>query len=715
MPAGKKASFSFSDFLSGYLEALFGAKFGFYLSSLERSGKHRASFAQKKFTFEQQKVINLLQIIEDAFTGGKMENVKKYALVMVALLKDLYNTRRIPAGFRQKFFSGILYKLFVQLGDYLLSHGLAVEALIFYQELLNHFPRDTFLIKKAARAFYLRGPFFWPQAEQLYRQILEQSPQDLEAYEALGRLLENIPGRENEAFLIYREALRHCRTDMAKIRFYLYLLSLSPDDYNLLLRLGRLFLRQGIFIESRYYLEEAFKRQQNPWTALDLGRVCLLLNELGRAREVAAALYGKENLCPSGYYLYGLINEFEEDWEKARQNYLNVPPDAELYWEARAGAARVLLNEGKYPEALELAQQLLSSLPAEQKSVFEKEYLELCKSMEDNAPGNFYYSTWRENLRESEPYYELKKDIYKRNMGAAFWRKYEFQEVFGAGPSGEVFLGRERNTGGRVVIKQLDVQFSSNPVVIRRIQGLLKTLRRLSSLYIVKVFEDCYFNNRFFFAMEYMEGDSLAKFIRLRTPLPLTEAFSIAFKVCSALDYLYSSNGTYHGNLKPQNILFSAEGNVKIGDFDMLWLLEGARVFSGDIFKKYASFKETFLYAAPERFSDKSLLLRRKSQSRSNSLEAAVHGGVDHRADLYSLGVILFELLTGFLPFKKNSIQAIVRFHRGCKTWPSPRLFNPALPPEVEEIVLRLLNRNPDSRYATPAELKEAIKKAKIF
>jgi len=715
MPADKKAVFSVSSLLSGYLEAFFGAEFAFYLSTLKQQGERRLFFIPKNFTFEQQKVINLLQIIEDAFNRGKMENVKKYTLVLLSLLKDLYNTGvgKLPLRFRQKIFLDLLYKLFVQIGDYLLSQGLAAEALIFYEELLNRFPEDTFLIKKAARAYFLRGPFFGYQAERLYRRALLLHQRDLEAYEALGRLLENFPERKEEAVWVYKEALHHCRTDMSRLRFYLSLLSLSPGDNDLLLRLGKLFLRQGSFLEARRYLEEAFQCSKSPWAAFELGRVCLLLNELGRAKEAAAFLWGKENLCPSAYYLYALIAEFEEEWDKALENYQKVPEEAEYYWQSRIGAARALLQEGRFTEAFELAQQLPGAIPAGEKGACEKEYLELCKLIEDAAPESSFAGAWREILRQKEPDYELKKDIHKRNMGGAFWRKYEFQEVLGEGPWGEVFLARERKRGSGVVIKGLDPKFLSDSVIIRRIQGFLRTWRRLNLPYLVRIYEDCYFNNRFFFAMEYMEGGSLAALSRLRAPLPLKDACAVIFKVSCALEELYLQGGSCHGNLKPQNILFTAEGDVKVSDFDLLWLLEGTRVFGADILKKYPFSIETFLYAAPERFSVKSLLPWRKTENRYATLEAAVGGGADHRADLYSLGVIFFELLTGFLPYKKNSVAGVIRFHRYGRRWPSLRLFNPALPPEVEQIVLKLLNRNPEHRYATPTELKEALKKVK--
>ena len=716
MPRKKNKHFSLSGILSGHLGALFGVEFSLYLSSPERFQKrNNVLFTAKNFSFEQQKVVNLLQVMENSFLEGKMENVKKYALLLIEVLKDLFSHAEISLFYWQKLIPGIRYQFFSSLGDFLLGRGLAGEALLFYEELLAIYPEDGYLMKKAARAYYSKGILYLSQAEKLCRQVLEKNPEDLEAYEVLGRLLVNFPGREEDSLQVYRDALHYCRRDMDRIRFYLCQLSLFPGDYNILLRLGRLYRRQGMFLESRHYFEEAFKQQPDPWTGLDLGRLCCILNDLCRAKEIAAFLSDNKEPFPPAYYLLGFIDEEEGRWPGARNNYEKVAPDSPLYWEARAGMARVSCHEKNYPEAEELAK----SIPVEQRDLLGKElgaeYPDLCELLEKDKGEKPYTSSWRAYLRETEPLYELKKDIRKRNMGAAFWRKYEFREIYADGPAGQVFLGIDRYRGNKVAIKQIDENFTVDPMAIRRFQGILKTLRTLSSPFILPVFEDCYHNERFFFAMEYMEGDSLAKYTR-RSPRPLTEVFSIALQVSSALDYLYSGNRFMtHGALKPGNILFSADGKIKLSGFDIIWVLEGTKVFTGEILKKYSSFLGSFLYAAPERFKGKGFWDgRRKNYGRSDTLEAAVQG-VDHRADLYSLGAILFELLTGFLPYKENTAEAVAHFHRSNKTWPSPSLFNLSLSADLESIILKLLSRDPYERFATPNELKKAIKKANII
>ena len=214
--------FSISDLLSGHLSALFGVDFGLYLSSPKLYQKRKSALtSQENFTFEQQKIINLLQVMEWAYAERKLENVKKHGLLLVAVLKDLFHDSEIPKKYRQTFFSGIVYHMFSRLGDNLLNLGLAKEALVFYEELFSSHAKDKDLLKKMAKAYYFSGLPHLPQAERIYRQMIRSDPEDLDNYEALGRLLEKSPGREEESFLVYRDALRHCRTDMDRISFYI--------------------------------------------------------------------------------------------------------------------------------------------------------------------------------------------------------------------------------------------------------------------------------------------------------------------------------------------------------------------------------------------------------------------------------------------------------------------------------------------------------------
>lgn len=703
-----------SNLLAGYLGALFGAEFGLYLSSEASLSEREKAVIEEQFTPEESKVANLLKVIELELSAARFDNAKKYCLLLFTLIEDLsQNKKAVKYLFQRPHRLIILYRTLLQLGDFLFDQGLPKEALIFYRELLKDNPQDPLLIKKTARACYTMGLSHLSEAEQLYREALQQNPKDLELYENLGRIMENFPGREKEAFLLYRDALRYCHTDMDKIRFYLCLLSMSPDDSQLLLRLGRLYRRLGMFIEARKYLEDAFRLDKDFWTALDLSYIYYLLNDLVRAEEILnlSLKEDSQGMFLSRFYFLGLIKEDSEKWSEAGKYYRHLPPDHFLFWEAQIGLARVLLHQGKFTEAEETA----AGIPEPERISLRSEFMELCELMENSPEERYRGGKWRERIRLADPQYELRKDIGRRSMGAGFWRKYEAVEAGANDPGGQIILGRERASGRKVAIKQISKNLLPDPVVLRRIQGLLRTVRAMSNPGIADVFEDCFYDDCFFYAMEYMPGGNLTEHLSSRPPLTVTRAANIVLQIAAALDYIYKAKGAMlYGALKPENVLFSDYDTVKIRDIDLLWALEGNAVFSSSVLQKCRSFLGTFLYAAPERFNRKGLFSGRlNAQRRKSALEMSLQG-VDHRADLYSLGMIFFELVTGVLPFRERSLRAVVAFHRAGKVL-SPRLFNPAVPSDLEEIILKLMHIEPHQRFSAPAEVKEAIEKARIY
>ncbi len=707
--------FSIASLLAGSLSALFGIEFAIYLAADETQKKStKMAMLADRFTPVQKRMSDLVRTGDIQLKQGQYDGVRKTCHTISSLLKEFYR-KTVSPEYVYPLVARVFYRLMVNIGDCLFQKGDSKAALNFYMDVLAYYPEDQHLLKKIARMNYTLGYGALPEAEKYYRMAQQVDPEDLEVYENIGRILAVQPERKEDALFLYREAMNYCKTDLDRIRFYLHMRALDAEDADIPLRIGRLYQRMGMFSEARRYMETARSLNPDGWAALDLAYLSIILNDLPRAEEL---LYGN-NFEEDGeqfyaqYYFLGLLKEEEDFVEEARYYLRKVPENSPYYWKALVIRARLALQEGD----LSKATNLVTKIPDKKRSNLGWEYLELSESLAANwkgqSPGQSEY--WQEQLKNQEPNYFLWKDIRKRSMGPGFWRKYEAMEVLGSGPSGQVWLSRDRYLGHNVVIKQLSSLFLKDPATLRRIQGQLRSWRDLNSPRIVHVYEECYYNGNFFYSMEYLKGHTLQDYIRRWAPLPITGAAGMMLQLCYALNDLYrQKRDISHGNLKTENIFLTPGSYLKITDFDYLWAVEGTKVFNSKFLKQHPGFLRSFLYAAPERFDVKGMLngLWGKLQSGGDNIEMVMHG-VDHRADLFSLGVIFFELVTGFLPFREPTLKALLSFHRS-RSLPSLRELNPTIPFELEDIILRLMARDPYHRFSSPLEVAEAIKKVKV-
>ena len=275
--------------------------------------------------------------------------------------------------------------------------------------------------------------------------------------------------------------------------------------------------------------------------------------------------------------------------------------------------------------------------------------------------------------------------------------KYTLFERIGRGGMAEVYKGRIQGPAGfeRVfVVKRILPHLSEEPTFIRMFVEEAKLSARLNHPNIVQIFELGNVEGEYFISMEYIRGRDLADTMRaiwktMGPPRPELVAY-VGREACRALAYAHSLTddsgnplGMIHRDVSPSNIMLSYEGGVKILDFGIAKALGEAPETT-----KSGTMKGKYAYMAPEQTEN--------------------GDDVDSRIDIFSCGIVLHEVLTGRRLFKgANDIQTIERVRR-CEV-PPPSFQNPMCPPELDNVVLKALARNRDDRFATAAEMADAL------
>ena len=259
--------------------------------------------------------------------------------------------------------------------------------------------------------------------------------------------------------------------------------------------------------------------------------------------------------------------------------------------------------------------------------------------------------------------------------------QYELTELIARSGMASIFKARDTLSDATVAIKVPYMQFESDVVFFNRFEREEQVGRRLDHSSIIKVLAPRR-KSRMYIAMEYVEGVSLRAIMHGRRQMDPEEALGLARQICEALVYMHRQ-GVVHRDLKPENILV-AHGQVKIMDFGIA-LDESARrlTWSG-----LSSTIGTPDYMAPEQVSGR-------------------RGDV--RTDIYSLGTILYEMLTGELPYSGANVYNVMRAKTSEDPQP-PSRYRPDLDPHLEEIVLRAIERNPRERYASAAQMLEDLR-----
>lgn len=265
-------------------------------------------------------------------------------------------------------------------------------------------------------------------------------------------------------------------------------------------------------------------------------------------------------------------------------------------------------------------------------------------------------------------------------IGRSINGRYKILELIGGGGMSNVYLAHDMILDRDIAIKILRYDFSNEEELRRRFQREALSTTSLAHPHIVNIFDVGEEGSLHYLVMEYVPGKTLKEYIIDNSPVAPEQAVKIMKQLASALAHAHQ-NQIVHRDIKPQNILMDAEGNVKISDFGI------AMALSATSYTQTNSVLGTVHYLSPE-------------QARG--------GTANKKSDIYSLGIVMFELLTGKLPFSGESAVSIALKHLQTET-PSLREIVPSMPQSLENVVLKATAKNPQHRYQSANEMEEDL------
>jgi beta-lactam-binding protein with PASTA domain len=263
--------------------------------------------------------------------------------------------------------------------------------------------------------------------------------------------------------------------------------------------------------------------------------------------------------------------------------------------------------------------------------------------------------------------------------GTIFAGRYRLERRLGSGGMADVWLAEDQELGRKVAIKMLHERYANDTQFVERFRREATHAAGLSHPNVVSIFDRGEAEGSYFIVMEYVEGRTLKELIVTRGPCPVPVAISYVRQVLAALRYAHR-NGIVHRDIKPHNVLVDHEGRVKVADFGI------ARAGSSQM-TEAGSIIGTAQYLSPE-------------QARG--------APVDESSDLYSTGIVLYELLTGEVPFNGETPVEIAMKHLQ-QAPPAPSTIRPEIPHDLDLVVLRALAKEPSERYRSAKELERDL------
>jgi TolB-like protein len=262
--------------------------------------------------------------------------------------------------------------------------------------------------------------------------------------------------------------------------------------------------------------------------------------------------------------------------------------------------------------------------------------------------------------------------------------RYQILSLAGAGSMGSVYRARDTELDEIVALKFLRADLVHSPEILSRFRREVRLARRVAHRHVARVYDIGEHGGDKFLTMAFIEGEALRALLRRSRPLPVSRAVSLARAVCEGLAAAHAV-GVIHRDLKPDNVMLGSDGVLAITDFG---IARSAEMVDGGPTATLGTAIGTPAYMSPEQVEGAS--------------------DVDARADIYALGVMLFEMVTGELPFSGGSAIAVAAA-RLDHAPPDPRSLRPGIDPELAGLILRCMARQPADRFASAAEVDAAL------
>jgi serine/threonine-protein kinase len=277
-----------------------------------------------------------------------------------------------------------------------------------------------------------------------------------------------------------------------------------------------------------------------------------------------------------------------------------------------------------------------------------------------------------------------KLDIQTLKPGDIIEGRYKFVERIGKGAFGTVLLMEDTVVDERLILKFLNPNVSEDEEIMKRFVHELRYSRKITHHNVIRIYDFLFIQGNYAISMEYFPSHTLGSEVVGEKPMPLARALGFGIDICTGMEVAHAV-GIVHRDLKPANVLINNEGLLKIVDFGV-----AAAQREGDT----QLTKTGYVIGSPKYMAPEQILGKK----------------VDQRADVYALGVILYEIMTGVPPYARGDHMSVMYQHVQGKARP-PRDLNPALPAGLPEVIMQAMAVDKDKRFQTMQELRAALEK----